>query len=396
MTVPEQMHQSQIPAADDEFDILDLLIAFAKHKRVLFGLPILVAILAYAATNLLSVEYTGKAVIFPPQQQQSSASAMLGQLASLAGGGSGAKTSGDIYLDMLKSNAIADRIVSRFNLQTLYETATLTAARRTLLSRAVFTAQPSGILIIEYEDEDPKLVADIANAFVDELSRLNQVLAVSNASQSRLFYEKQLKKAKDDLVAAEMAMKQMQEKTGMIQLESQGQAAITAAASIRAQIAGKEVEMAAMRSFATERNPEYQRKQQELAGLRAQLSKVDIDSGTLFVPGSKVPELGLEYARRLRDVKYFQGIFEILAKQFEAAKMDEARDTSIIQILDKALPPEAPSGPKRLLIALISAVVTGFFALLWVALREAEVHARRNPVQAARIDTLRSYLKFRH
>lgn len=386
---------SATPADGGEFTLLDVLIVFARNKRLIFGLPVLVGILAYIATSQLSPVYTGRAVILPPQQQQAM-SAMLGQLAALTGAGP-SKTAGggDLYIDMLKSNALVDPVVKRYKLQEVYELATPTAARKKLIANTLITVQPSGVIFIEYTNENPKLAADVSNAYVDELRRLNQVIAITTASQSRLFYEKQLQKAKNELTTAELAMKELQEKTGMIQLETQGQAAINAAATLRAQIAGKEVELTAMRTFATEQNPAYIQKQQELAGLRAQLAKVDKDSGTLFVAGSKVPELGLEYARRLRDVKYYQAVFEILAKQYETARVEEARDTSIIQVLDPALPPEVPSGPKRMLIALISMVLTGFLTVLWVGLRAAEENARRDPMQAERIDILKGYLKFR-
>lgn len=386
---------SATPADGGEFNLLDVLIVFARNKRLIFGLPVLVGILAYIATSQLSPVYTGRAVILPPQQQQAT-SAMLGQLAALTGAGP-SKTAGggDLYIDMLKSNALVDPVVKRYKLQEVYELATPTAARKKLIANTLITVQPSGVIFIEFTNENPKLAADVSNAYVDELRRLNQVIAITTASQSRLFYEKQLQKAKNDLTTAELAMKELQEKTGMIQLETQGQAAINAAATLRAQIAGKEVELTAMRTFATEQNPAYIQKQQELAGLRAQLAKVDKDSGTLFVAGSKVPELGLEYARRLRDVKYYQAVFEILAKQYETARVEEARDTSIIQVLDPALPPEVPSGPKRMLIALISMVLTGFLTVLWVGLRAAEENARRDPMQAERIDILKGYLKFR-
>jgi tyrosine-protein kinase Etk/Wzc len=239
--------------------------------------------------------------------------------------------------------------------------------------------------------------AEIANAYVEELDKLTNSLAVTEAAQRRLFFERQLKQAKDDLTEAEIALKLTQEKTGLIKLDDQGRAIIEAVATLRAQIAAKEVELRALRSFATEQNPDYVRNQQQLAGLRAELIKLERShtsgAGDILVPTGKVPEAGLEYVRKFRDVKYYEAIFELLAKQFEVAKIDEAKDAAIIQVVDKAIKMDRKSRPKRAVIAIAATSIGAFIAVVWAFLKEASEQARRNPNQARRLELLRNYLR---
>lgn len=392
-----QNHQPE----DDTINLLDLAIVLAKHKKTILGVPLIAAVLVAGISLLMPNIYTAKTVILPPQQGQSSASAMLGQLAGLAGGvGSslGIKNPNDLYVGMLKSRTVADSIITRFKLQELYEKDTMAATYKALDKVVSISAGKDGLISVEVSDVDPERAADMANAYIEELYKLTNTMAVTEASQRRLFFEKQLNQAKEGLAQAEVALKETQEKTGLIQMDAQGTAIITAIGELRAQIAAKEVELSAMRTFATEQNPDYQRTQQALASLRGQLAKLERNksgTGDVFIPTGQVPEAGLEYVRKLRDVKYYETIFELLAKQYELAKVDEAKDTSIIQVMDKAVAPDRKSKPKRALMVIMSAVGMGFLMLIWVFVREASEKAGQDPEQAMRLKTLRSYLAWR-
>jgi uncharacterized protein involved in exopolysaccharide biosynthesis len=194
-----------------------------------------------------------------------------------------------------------------------------------------------------------------------------------------------------------MALRKTQETTGLIKLDDQSRAIIEAVANLRAQISAKEVQAGTMRAFATERNPEYYRIQQELAGLRAELARLErtnqLGSGDIFIPTGKVPEAGLEFVRRLRDVRYYETVFELLAKQFEIAKIDEARDTSIVQVLDRAIEPEKKSRPHRSRIVIVTAVLAFLATLLIAFLRDVRERVRSDPEQARKLDTLRNLLR---
>ena len=398
------------PALDDhahakpeggEISLLDMAIVIAKHKKYVLGLPLLAAVLAAGLSLLLPNVYTAESKILPPQQSQSTASAMLGQLGlgGLAGAGGaamGLKNSNDVYVAMLKSRTVADNLVERFKLKTVYETSTQSDARKTLQGNSRISAGKDGLITVEFDDEDPRRAAEIANAYVDELYKLTQTLAVTEASQRRLFYEKQLELTKNKLAQAEVDLQRTQETTGLIKIDEQAKAIISAVASLRGQIAAKEVQLGAMRAFATESNPEYIVAQKELAGLRAQLARLEKSTrsgpGDIFVATGDVPEVGLEYVRKLRDVKYFETMFEILAKQYEIAKADEARDSSTIQVLDKAMVPERKSAPVRSRIVLFTALIVGFLALVLAFLNEAMDSARRNPELSGRLNVLRRYV----
>jgi tyrosine-protein kinase Etk/Wzc len=377
---------------DDEISLFDLAITLAKHKKLILGAPLVAAIIA-AIFSLLSPNiYTADTQILPPQQQ-SSASAMLSQLGALsgmAGASAGIKNPNDTYIAMLKSRTLQDQMIKRFKLQTVYKTKTPGQTRKVLTGATTVKVGKDGIIAISVDDKNPQRAAQLANGYVDELQLMTQLFAVTEASQRRLFYEKQLQQAKQSLGDAEIAMKQLQEKTGLIQIGAQAEAFVRAGAELKSQIAMKEVELGAMRTFATGNNPDYIRIQQLLGGLRAQLSK--IDAGT--VTSAKIPEAGLEYIRKTRDLKYAETIYELLAKQFEMAKIDEAKESSVIQVLDKAVVPEQKSKPKRSMIVLISALATGFIATLWAFITEALQNAKKDTETKTQLNTLKNHLRW--
>ena len=385
---------------DDEINLMDLLLVIAKHNRFIIKLTVSVAVLAVVYALLLPPIFTAKTVILPPQQGQSAASMMLSQLGglgALAGGAGGIKSPNDLHIGMLKSQTVANQLIARFQLQQKFEAKTMEATRKALEGSTVIASGKDGFITIEYSDKDPKFAATIANAYVEELDRLNSTLALTEASRKRLFFQKQLKGTIESLAAAEIGLKQTQEKTGLIQPEAQGQAIIMAVAGLRAQVAAKEVELAAMGAFATPQNPDYRLQQQALAGLRAQLAKVERDNvqgrGDVMVPTGKLPETGLEYLRKMREVKYQETLFELLGKQFEIAKIDEAKDAPLIQVVDKALVPEKKSKPKRALIVILATMMAFFIGILLAFFREASARASLDPASAERMTLLRRYLR---
>ena len=393
-----QTNPTQAPMDDDEINLMDLLLVIAKHNRFIIKLTLVVAVLAVVYALLQPPIFTAKTVILPPQQGSSMASMLLGQLgglAGLAGGAAGIKGPNDLHIGMLKSRTIADVLIKRFDLQTLWEAKTMEATRKALEGSTVIASGKDGFITIEYSDKDPQFAATIANAYVEELDRLNSTLAVTEASRKRLFFERQLKGSRANLDAAENALKQTQERTGLIQLEKQGGAIIEAVANVRAQIAAKEVELAAMGAFATPQNPDYRQIQQVIVGLRAQLAKLEANSAgsDIKVPTGKLPETGLEFLRKTREFKYQETLFELLSKQFEIAKIDEAKDASLIQVVDKALVPEQKSKPKRSLIVILATMMAFFIGVLLAFFKEAAARASLDPASAERMSLLRRYLR---
>jgi uncharacterized protein involved in exopolysaccharide biosynthesis len=253
-----------------------------------------------------------------------------------------------------------------------------------------------GMIHISVEDSNPQRAAELANGYVDQFRDLSQHLAISEASQRRLFFEQELEQAKNNLANAEEALKQTEQTTGVIQPDSQERALIESAAALRAQITAREVQIQGMQTYATGENSQLIQAQQELAGLRAQLAKLGGSEATtgdeFIVPKGRVPEVGMEYIRKLRDVKYYETIFDILARQYEVAKLDEAKEGALIQVVDPAIAPERRSFPKRGLIV-IGATVAGFFVGIFIALLQAGFQRLKvDPEATVKLHLLRSAL----
>lgn len=396
----EQREISVSSTSEQEIDFYDALIVLSKHKRMITGVTVIAAFVAGIVSLLLPSIYVANTRILPPQQNDSMAMAMLSQLsplAALAGKGLGLNNPSDVYVAMLKSRTLADSMIRRFGLQKLYDAKMMVDARRALDKRTSITVAKDGMINIEVEDRSPERAAELANGYVDDLRQLSQKLAVTRAAQRRLFLEGQVNQTKEQLANAEVALKKAQETTGLIQPDNQGRAIIESVARMQAQIAAKEVQLTAMRSFATEQNPDLLRTEQEVAGLRVQLSKLEKDSkagnGNILVATKQVPEAALEYVRRLRDVKYHETMFEALAKQYELAKFDEANEAAIIQVLDKAVPPERRARPRRTLIVLISLVAAALLACVAAFVMDAQERANADPEHAAKLQLLKRYLR---
>jgi uncharacterized protein involved in exopolysaccharide biosynthesis len=383
-TKPPEM-ESQKPdvrsgevASDADFSLLDLLLVFAKHKVLVLGLPVAAGIVALVVSFLLPNWYAATTKLMPPQQGQSAAMAILGQLGGVTastGQALGLKNPSDIYVAMLKSRTVADKLIKRFELRKVYGEELLVEARKELSRNSSISGGRDGVISIEVEDKDPKRAADIANGYVDELRELTMSLTVTEAGQRRLFFEGELKKTKNDLATAEIALKKFTQDAGFISPEGQIAASVSAAAALRAHIAAKEIQLSGMRTFATENNPDIKRALQELSGLKSELGKMEQDTtakkGDVMVPFGKAPELGLEYIRRYRDVKYFETLFQVLAKQFEIAKIDEAKDATVVQVIDTALTPEKKARPKRALITVLAAVAGLVISIGWALVLNA-------------------------
>ncbi len=382
---------------DDEISLIDLVIVLARQKWLLIGLPMFVGVVAVIISLRLPDVYTSSTNILPPQQGQSSASAMLAQLGSVAGlvgGVGGIKNPNDLYIGMLKSRTVADNLIQRFNLKKYYDQERQSDTRKSLDGGTTITSGKAGIITIAVDDRDPKHAADLANAYVDELYKLTKVLAVTEASQQRLFYEHQFEQAKENLAKAEEAAKRALENGGVAKVDAQGQAMIEVTARLRGQIAVKDVQIGAMRAYAAEGNPDLKRAQQELSAMKNQLTKIE-GSGAEGSPASATGDKGMDSMRLLRDYKYYETIYALLAKQFELAKIEEAKDAAIIQVMDKAIEPDSRSKPQRTRIVLTSVLAALFVAIILAFIREGLAKIRQDPEQTGKLKELSKALSWR-
>jgi len=385
-----------------EAQVLDLLIILSRRKHIILRTTLGVAVLAFGFSLCLPNRYTATASILPPQQVPSLAAAMAGQLgalgpmAALAQKDLGLKNPNDIYVGMLRSRTAEDALIGRFDLLRVYRVKRMSDARRKLENNSSIVLGKEGFVTISVEDKDRNRAPQIANAYVEQLRQLTQDLAVTEAGQRRIFFERQLQLARNNLADAEQALKQTEQSTGVIQLDGQAKAIIESVVRLRALMAAKEVELHAMRLFSTEENPDVMLGEHKLSGLRTQLALLEKQSGgpgDVQVPAGNVPEAGLQYVRKLRDLKYSEAIFDMLAKQSEAARLDEARTAAVIQVLDPAIAPDRKSSPQRTLIVVIVTMLGFFGSVGYVLSTEVLRRLHSDPAAHGRLAMLKAAVR---
>lgn len=399
----EPQNLSSIHGANQGFSLLELLIVLTRRKRFISIATLLMTAAAIACCVFLPSKYTAVTTILPPQQNSSLGSALLSQfsqvgnlsaLTSMAGGNLGLKNPSDLYVAMLRTRSVEDAVIRRFDLANEYHSKRMSDARRAFEGQTqVQASSKTGLIEVSVQDRDPNRASEVANGYIEEFRRFSGSLAITEASQRRVFFEQQLFDAKESLAKAEEALKRTQQKTGLVQLDAQARAMMESAASLRAQVAAKEVQIRSMGSFATEDNPQMVVARQQLAGLQEQLRQLtgngSSDDSDLFVPKGRVPEAGLQYIRALRDVKYYETIFEILARQLEVARLDEARQGASIQVFDKAVPPDRKSFPKATWIIPAGMILGLLLSSFWVLFTDALRRLTRNPDSQERLKVLR-------
>jgi uncharacterized protein involved in exopolysaccharide biosynthesis len=307
--------------------------------------------------------------------------ASLGGLGGLAGAAAGLKNPADQYLAFMKSNSVQDALIERFKLQERYEEELKVDTRKELTSNTRLTGGKDGLISVEVDDTDPQVAADLANAHVDQLQKLLARLAVTEAQQRRMFFEKQLGQVKDKMVVAEQALRA----TGVSGsvLKANPSSAVVAVAALQAQVTAQEVKVGAMRGYLADTAPDFKQAMTELSNLRAQLAKQEKDQ-----PATAAGQG--DYVAKFREFKYQETLFELFAKQFELAKVDESREGAVIQVLDAAQPPERKSKPKKALIAIIATLAAGFALLLFVFIRQAMRNAKQDPESAQKLIALQA------
>lgn len=350
------------------------------RKRILLtGLAALLLATIYGF--LLPFTYTAAASLVPPGSNggASSAMAMMGQLSSIAPSGLlGGKNQADMYVGILKSQSISHAMIERFDLKKLYKVKKESDAAKALMAQSIFEVDPkSSIIVIQVTDHSPKMACDLANGYVQALQDKSAQLALTESSQRRLFYEQRLAKEKDDLANAEVEFKKDQEKSGLISPVGQTASEIQSLSQIRSQISSRQVRLSALLLEDTEENPDVQRARQEIASLQAQAARMESGkSGGQYGQFStaQVPAAALEYVRAAREVKYHEVLFESIAKQYEAARLDEAKDTHV-QVLDPATVPDTKSGPHRSIIMGIGLILGLMGGSVWVLFQAARRQA---------------------
>lgn len=404
-------NQSDLSRKLEEVNLLDYLIVLARHSRMIVYTSLVVSLLTLAVVFLLPKKYTAVARLIPPQQNMTLSSQLLeglgaamipGRMSGGLGGFAesllGLKSPGDFYVGLLQCDTISDRIIQRFGLRDLYEADYIEQAREELEKQTSIRTTKYGIIAVEVTDRDPRRAAEMANAYLEELSRLLKEIAAQEATDRLAFLEKERQQAGIRLTKAEEELRLFSEKNSVLLPDVQTRGMLEYIANLRATIDYREVELQVLKQRATPNNYEVMRLEAELAGLKDKLRRAEMQEaggevqGHAMIAAGKLPVLGLEYMRLYREAKYQEGLYKLYCKLVELARLDQARETVVLQVVDRALPPERKSKPKRLLTVL----VVGFFTFVglvgYVLVRERFTGGPPSPEDLERAQRLKGAL----
>jgi tyrosine-protein kinase Etk/Wzc len=362
-----------------ELDLFVFGLLMRKHIRRILKFAIAGFLLMLIWMLLAKPRYAATAALLVPQNNPSASSLAL----KLAMGGLDMTGGGfEVYEDILESQTVAARLVAQYHLKDVYKAKEEAAAEKQLASRTLIKSSKEGLIRITVQDEDRQRATDLANSYMTELDQLNQGLAITSAGQQRLYFERQMVKEKDELADAEVDLQRSQEKTGLVVPERQLQSNVTAVETTRAQLRVRQVELGALLQGATEQNPRVVRLKAEISGLESQLRAMESGSGSDLatgIPSSKVPEKSLEYIRKLREVKFHETLFELLAREYETSKQQESKTVSMIEVLDRAVVPERKAWPPRTLFVLLGFVAGGLVGIFYTIIESYMKTVMGNP-----------------
>jgi tyrosine-protein kinase Etk/Wzc len=370
---------------EDEINLLDYWRALRKHARMILGLVFISVFTAgFLSYFVMTKIYESKVSILAPKE---SGGGGAGLAAALMASGAGqflgnilppTGSNRDAFVAILKSRTMAQDLVERFDLKEYYKAKYTEDAIKGLEGATDIKVSKEGAISVTVEDKDPKLAADIANAYVTNLDRLFAKLGTTDASRQRAFIAERLDKTEKALRQSEEALRRFQESNKAIVMQEQAKGAIEEAGKLKGQIVAAEALLEFQRSFSTENNPQVVAQKRQIEELKRQLAQMQYGRGMdlppesanpgeprreFQVPFTKVPELGMELVRLMREVKVQETVFSLLTAQFEQAKINEARDTPTVQLLDKAVPAERKSKPKVKLNMAIAGALSLFVGI---------------------------------
>lgn len=374
---------------------VDYLTVLVKWRRFITKAVLIIIVVAVVVSLIIPSQFTATATILPPNPQQE---AMMGLLATslatgvggLTGIGSllpGATTPSDLYAAILSSRQVLDNIIKKYDLKIVFRCNTMDETYRALNEISNITVTPEGIVSVSVTWYDKHLAADIANSYIEELNRFNTETAMTTGKKYRIFVEGRLKANMDTLEQAENALRTFQEVNKTVALDEELQVAIATIAQLKSQIIMYEVQKGAWSAPGGRNSPFASNIDRELRELKKQLAKIEFgkkgsseEFGAGFsVPLARMPEVALEYARLLRDVKVQEAIYELLTQQYEQARIMELKDTPTVQFLDKASPPEKRSIPVRSRIVMFATFAGFIFAVIAAFILETFDNMKQRP-----------------
>lgn len=353
-----------------------------NKRRFLVSVVVCGLLLATAIAFLIPKRYESTAELMPPDQDTGMGATMLAALSNQVGSGLasmaqnvlGVQTSGGLFVGILKSDTVRDDVIHKFDLQKVYKTHYIEDTRKALSEHTNISEDTkSGIISIGVLDHNPQRAAAMAKEYVRELNWVVVHLNTSSAHRERVFLDQRLKQVKANLEDSEKKFSQFASKKGAIDIPEQGKAMVTAAATLQGQLIATEAELQSMRQIYTSKNVRVQSLQAQVNELRQQLAKLagvganeNSSAQQLYPSLRQLPLLGVTYADLLRRMKVEEAVFETLTQEDELARVQEAKDTPSVKVLDQPLVPQKKSFPPRLLIMVLGTMLAFVFGSAWI------------------------------
>jgi uncharacterized protein involved in exopolysaccharide biosynthesis len=388
LSTAEENNQSAAEDAADsiEIPIGDLVAAIWLRRRWLAMVTGIGLILAVGYALLIPNQYTSTAQLMPPDQQSLSSTSVLSALGGVGsigpseGGLMSARTPGATFIGILDSQTAQDDIINRFDLRRVYHCKLHVDARKILTGNTNSDEdKKSGIISISVMDRDPSRARDIAEAYVEELNKLVNSLSTSSARREREFLEQRLKSLKNELDASSVELSQFSSRNATLDIQKQGEATVEAAGKLQGELITAQSDLSGLKAMYTEDNIRVRQAQAQVNVLQSQLQKMggegegvdsgDIKAGQLMPSIRKLPLLGVTYADLYRQVTMQESIYETLTKQYELAKVQEAKEIPPIKVLDEPQVPERKTSPHRAIIVVLCTLVTAFAGIAWIIAR---------------------------
>lgn len=346
---------SSAPAAEASpewsVNLLDYLQIILRYRKLVILVPLAATALAVVYALMQPNVYTARTKFLPPAQPSGGLSAALqGSLATAAGATDllGASKASMLYVELLKLDSLRDQVIDRLKLQERYHTTSRQALYQLLGGMVAVQAGKEGIITLSVDDTDPKLAAEMANAHVEELKRLSIRMSTSGASNNKGFLEDQLARTREELTQAENALKAFQQKYKTVDVTQQVAVASGTLASLTTQLTAQELKLDSLRQTYADTSQEVMAARRALEALRGKIASLRGSGDSGVLPGfEKIPERGQEYLQLMRRFKSVEAVYESLTKQFETARINAENNVSSIVVVQKAVPPELKSGPKR-------------------------------------------------
>ena len=390
---------------DEEVNLLDYWRVVRKHLRLIVVLYV-IAVLATMGYSLWTPKiYESTATILAPDERGGRS---LGLASALAASGVAQAVPGlsmalltpqrDVFVSLLKSRTMGQDVVQRFDLQERFQAPFLSDAIRRLSGMTTVTSTKEGVISVNVQDTDPQLAAEMANFYVTRLDQTITRFATTEASKQRVFIADRLTETERELRRAEETLRQFQETNKVIALQEQARGAVETAAHLKGEIMASEVQLEVMRKFATDANPEVVKLKQRIQEMKRHLSGMQYGKGwvlpaenrnpgeprhEMHIPFAQVPELGIELARLMRDVKVQETVYTLLTQQLEQAKIAEARDMPTVQALDKAVPADRKSKPKISFNMAVAGITSLFVGIMLAFFLEYVAGVKQSPLAHA-------------